>query len=269
MNTRLTGRGLHAAAPCCSQAAISAFSQPASTTLPSTPAVLRPALTSVTRRTLTNAFAREPSISFCRLRTFFRSPALLAVKIRCRSRRTSSSTARQPTASQSRTSPSGPFAAAAAPNLPIGSGASNHQVHTGSPDPRQLPFGPGIRPYPASYPGTASGGASTRCPVSCRLSATGLRFLGHPAPAGELSLPHGRPTGSNPPAGPQRGCRVAHEQDATGQGALFTPGMVVRSRPTTTFRPALAALLRPVPAAPLKHPIGEVHFHEASTRVHA
>ena len=64
---------------------------------------------SVTRRTLHRAFARERSINFCRLRTFFRSPACVAVKIRCHSRRTSSSTARQSTASQSRTSPSGPF----------------------------------------------------------------------------------------------------------------------------------------------------------------
>ena len=31
--------------------------------------------------------------------------------------------------------------------------------------------------------------------ATCCLSATGIRFLGHPAPAGELSLPHGRPTG--------------------------------------------------------------------------
>ena len=150
MKTRLTGLGLHAAAPCWSQAAISAFSRPPSTILPSTPAVLRPALTSVTRRTLSSAFARERSISFCRLRTFFRSPALLAVKIRCRSRRTSSSARRQSTASQSRTSSSGPFTMMVS-NLPIGSGVSVHQVVTGSPDPRQLPFGPGISPYPASY----------------------------------------------------------------------------------------------------------------------
>jgi hypothetical protein len=112
------------------------------------------------------------------------------------------------------------------------------------------------------------GGAGPAVPVSCCLSAAGLGFLGHPAPAGELSLPHGRPTGHQV-IGPQRGCRVAHEQDATGQGALFTPGTVVRSRPATTFRPAPAALLRPVPTAPLEHPIGGGHFHEASTRVHA
>jgi hypothetical protein len=132
---------------------MSAFSQAASTMRPSTPAVLRPALSSVTRRTLNNALARERSISFCRLRTFFRSPALLAVKIRCRSRRTSSSTCRQSTASQSRTSSSGPFTVAVS-NLPLGSGVRVHQVVTGSPDPHQLPFGPGRHPYPTSYPRT-------------------------------------------------------------------------------------------------------------------
>ena len=153
---------------------------------PSTPAVLRPALTSVTRRTLSSAFARERSISFCRLRTFFRSPALLAVKIRCRSRRTSSSTRRQSTASQSRTSPSGPFTVTVS-NLPIGSGVSVHLVLTGSPDPRQLPFGPGNRPYPTSYAADHPAEVPVmRFPVSCRLSAVGVRFLGHPAPAGEL-----------------------------------------------------------------------------------
>ncbi len=54
--TRLTGRGLHTAAPCWSQAAMPAFSQPARTMLPPTSAVLRPALTSVTRRTLTSRY---------------------------------------------------------------------------------------------------------------------------------------------------------------------------------------------------------------------
>ena len=114
----------------------------------------------------------------------------------------------------------------------------------------------------------SGGGASPAAPVSCCLSATGIRFLGHPAPAGELSLPHGRPTGHHV-TGPQRGCRVAHEQAATGQGALFIPGTVVRSPPAITFRRAPAALPRPVPTAPLEHPICGGHFHETSTRVHA
>jgi hypothetical protein len=107
-----------------------------------------------------------------------------------------------------------------------------------------------------------------RLPVSCRLSTVGVGFLGPPAPAGELRLPHGRPTGHQH-AGPQRGCHVAHEQDSTGQGAPFTPGTVVRSRPATTLRPAPAASQRPVPTAPLTHPIGGGHLHEASSGVHS
>jgi hypothetical protein len=268
MKTRLTGQGLHAAAPCWSQEAISIFSLAPGTILPSTPAVLRPALTSVTRRTLNNAFARERSISFCRLRTFFRSPALLAVKIRCRSRRTSSPACRQSTASQSRTSSSGPFTMMVS-NLPIGSGVSVHLVVTGSPDPRQLPFGPGNRPYPASYAETIrrrcqSCGPGFLLPFGYRHS-----LLGSSCARWGIE-PSSRPAYRPPPVtGPQRGCRVAHEQAATGQGALFIPGTVVRSRPAITFRPAPAALPRPVPTAPLEHPIGRGHFHETSARVHA
>ena len=70
-------------------------------------------------------------------------------------------------------------------------------------------------------------------------------------------------------AGPQRGCRVAHEQDPTGQGAPLTPGTVVRSRPATILRPAPAAFQRPVPTTPLEHPIGGGHLHEASSEVHS
>ena len=121
--------------------------------------------------------------------------------------------------------------------MPIGSGICNQLLLTGSPDPRQLPFGPGNRPYPISYAATIRRrGRIVWLPVSCRLSTVGVRFLGPPAPAGELRLPHGRPTGHH--AGPQRGCHVAHEQDSTGQGAPFTPGTVVRTRPAAVLRPA-------------------------------
>lgn len=51
----------------------------------------------------------------------------------------------QSTASQSTTSPSGPFTVVV-PNSPIGSGISDHPIATGSTDPRQLPFGPGTAP---------------------------------------------------------------------------------------------------------------------------
>jgi hypothetical protein len=63
MNTRLTGRGVHAAQCRCAQPASSVLIWGSNTTLPSTPAVARPALISVTRRTLNNAFARERSIN--------------------------------------------------------------------------------------------------------------------------------------------------------------------------------------------------------------
>ena len=88
-------------------------------------------------------------------------------------------------------------------------------------------------------------------------------------PLGSCSLPHGRPTGGRP-AGPQRGCRVAHEQDPTGQGALLTPGTVVRSRPATILRPAPAALLRPVPIPRWNIPSAGVTFtrrHRGFTHV--
>jgi hypothetical protein len=42
--------------------------------------------------------SRIAPLMFCRLRTFVRSPAVDAVKIRCRNRRMSSSTRRQSTA---------------------------------------------------------------------------------------------------------------------------------------------------------------------------
>ncbi len=269
MNTRLTGRGLHAAVSRCSQAAISAFSHSASTTLPSTPAVLRPALTSVTRRTLSRAFAREPSINFCRLRTRFRSPACVAVKIRRRSRRTSSSTRRQSTASQSMISSSGPFTVTG-PTCPSVLASPDRLVFTGSPDPRRLPFGPGSSPVsdrlcsnrPAEEPNGAVAGFPSPFGVSAFASWVIQRPLGSCT-----FLTVGLPAESI--AGPQRGCHVAHEQDSTGQGAPFTPGTVVRSRPATTLRPAPAAFQRPVPTAPLTHPIGGGHLHEASSGVHS
>ena len=71
-------------------------------------------------------------------------------------------------------------------------------------------------------------------------------------------------------AGPQRGCRVAHEQDPTGQGAPFTPGTVVRSRPATILRPAPAAFQRPVPTPRWNIPSAGVTFtrrHQGFTHV--
>lgn len=86
-----------------------ALSDEVNATSPSMPAVVRPALCCVTRRTLCSVFDRLRSISFCRLRTRFRSPSCDALKIRRRSRRTSFSTGRHQIASQSRWSSCGPF----------------------------------------------------------------------------------------------------------------------------------------------------------------
>ncbi|ETZ96317.1 hypothetical protein I546_7353 [Mycobacterium kansasii 732] len=149
-------------------------------------------------------------------------PACIAVKIRRRSLRTSSSTWRQSTASQSMISSSGPFTVTVS-NLPIGSGVSDHLVFTGSPDPRQLPSGrqhARIRPVMRLPSGGGAKSCGCRFPVAFR--CVGIGFLGHPAPAGELHLPHGRPTGRI--HRPQQGCHVAHEQDSTGQGAPFPRG---------------------------------------------
>ena len=73
----------------CTRTATSALAWEVSATSPSIPAVLRPALRCVTCRTLTSVFDRERSISFCRFLTLGQSPSCVALKIRCRSRRTS------------------------------------------------------------------------------------------------------------------------------------------------------------------------------------
>jgi hypothetical protein len=159
--------------------------------------------------------------SFCKLRTFFRSPACDAAKMRCRRRRTSSSTCRQSTAFQSRIPPSGPFAITSlstatavsgsvmASNLSLGSDAAGHQVFAGSPNARQRPFGPGRQdPYPGGYAAPPQGGCGIRCRFPVAFRRPGISFSRHPVPAEELSLPCSRPTRRYPP-GPQRGYHVS------------------------------------------------------------
>jgi hypothetical protein len=96
------------------------------------------------------------------------------------------------------------------------------QSSNGSPGPRQLPFGPGACPYPASYVRRAAEGSSLapRFPVAFRPAGIGLSD--HPVP----------PLGVGPPLrsayratpGPRRGFHVPHGRDPTGEGALCTPG---------------------------------------------
>jgi hypothetical protein len=181
MYTRLTGSALNGSALCWTLSTNCILASGVSATSPSTPAVRRPALRSVTRRTLISVFARERSINFCNRRTLAGSPALLAVKIRCRNRRTSASARRQSIWRQRRASSSGPLTtptgAVAASSLSFGSGVINHFLFTGSPDRVSTLSGSGtmsrIRPV---IQGRPAGGASHHVPVSYRLSAAGIRF---------------------------------------------------------------------------------------------
>ena len=183
---------------------------------PSTPAVLRPALTSVTRRTLTRALLRDRSISFCRLRTFFRSPACDAAKIRRLSRRTFSSAWPQSTESQ--------------PGLVLRS-VHQHRCPTcpsvmasllllsaGSPGPRQRSFEPGTRPIRPvmrePLAGEPASGPGFLLPFGHRHSLLG------PSCARWGIGPSSRSAYRRTTAGPHRGCHVPHVTDAAGVGVL-------------------------------------------------
>ena len=108
-----------------------------------------------------------------------------------------------------------------------------------------------------------------RLPVSRCLSACRRWLLGSSSACWGVA-PSSRSAYRRRSAGPQRGCRVAHEQDPTGQGALLIPGTVVRSRPATILRPAPAASLRPVPIPRWNIPSAGVTFtrrHQGFTHV--
>ena len=129
MYTRRTGRGRHDVTDWCTRTAICALASGVKATSPSIPAVRRPVLRCVTCRTLTSVLARLRSISFCRFLTLGQSCSCAAVKIRCRSRRTCSSCARQSIRSHwpgaVRGWSSGPFTIRAAAVTPATTGATH------------------------------------------------------------------------------------------------------------------------------------------------
>jgi len=237
MNTRLTGRarrGDHWIS--FTRRSLSAADK---AIRPSTPGVRRPAFRSVTCRTLSSVFDRLPSISFCKLRIRLWSPARVAAKIRCRSRRTRSSAARQSTASHSRASSLGPFAPAPpagetpASNLSLGSNVSSTVLFADPPDPRQPSFEAGHQdPYPAGSSARPLGGAIIACRFPAALRRAGIRFLDHPVldhpvPATEFSVPHGRPTSLGWTAtGFPRCARMRPDRG----GRLLDPGAMVSSQ---------------------------------------
>src|SRR5215470_7007971 len=164
--TRLTATGCHDEMDWCTRTATSSLAVEVNASSPSIPAVLRPALRCVTRRTLTSVLDRLRSISFCRFLTFGQSCSCAALKIRCRSRRTSPSQDCQSMAAQPGTAPSGPFTITAstvvsdsmASNLPFGSGglgrmASKAHLPTSAPSRVRA-----AARYPAGYPGRPAEG---------------------------------------------------------------------------------------------------------------
>ena len=201
--TRLTATGFQDGTDQCTRTATSPRALEVKATSPSIPAVLRPALRCVTCRTLTSVLDRLRSISFCRFLTLGQSCSCAALKIRCRSRRTSSSRVRQSMASHAGSTSSGPFTVTAstlvsvsmASNLPFGSGGSD-RIASKAHLPTSAPFR--VRAaarYPAGYTGRSSGGADHLVPVSRRLTAHRRSLLEHPVPARGLGLRYLRLTG--------------------------------------------------------------------------
>ena len=153
-------------------------------------------------------------------------------------------------------------------NLPIGSEHLNQLLLTGSPNPRQLPLGRAtarIRPVMRQPFG---GGADTRVPGFLSPFDRRRWLLGSSCArwGGSAFLTVGLPAVD--PPDPNGVVMLRMNKIRSGRAPPFTPGTVVRSRPTTTLRPAPTSQ-RPVPTAPLTHPIGGGHLHEASSGVHS
>ena len=260
MYTRLTGRGCHGAAPVLHPVGqLGLRLRRVSATSPVDPGRLAASVDAPSPAARSPACcARERSINFCRLRTRLRSPACDAVKIRCRSRRTSSSTGRQsigvpveglvlrsvhPTAVAQR--PRSRHRRPTCPSVPASSSSSLHRLTW----PTSAPFRVRARgPYPAGYPRRPAEEPAIAVPVSRCLSAAGIRFLGHPAPAGEFGLPHGRPTETpacaRTPTGFPRSTRSEIRPGwvpSVPRGRRCSPGRI------RVLRPAPAASQRPVP----------------------
>jgi hypothetical protein len=262
--------GSHPAVRRCAQSARSALDLGPSAVMPSIPAVMRPALTSATRRTAIKALARERSISFCKPRTFLRSPARDAVKIRCRRRRTSPSTRCQSIDSHARASPSGPFTppqprrptCPSVPASPHRAPSPAHLTHVGALSGRGTR--PRIRPVPSRQP------LEERPWCLLFLSPFGAPALACWVILRPLvvRLPHGRPTeAASDPSGLPRCPRARSDRD----GCPLYSGGAVPTRPAQAIRPSLAASQRPTPLPRCCfHPpgLGITERRQGFTRVH-
>jgi hypothetical protein len=197
------------------------------------------------------------------------TPSRDAVKIRCRRRRTSPSTRCQSIDSHARASPSGPFTPPqpGRPTCPSVPASPSPRPFTGSPDPRGRPFRPGHQaPYPASSQGAAAGRSGQVPPVPAAFRRTGIRLLGHPAPAGALRLPHGQPTES--PRTPSGLPRCPRARSDRGGCPLYSGG-AVPTRPAQALQPSLAASQRRTPVPRYCFHLPRAWDNGASSRVHS
>ena len=154
------------------------------------------------------------------------------------------------------------------PSVPV----HRHRVVQRLTWPTSAPFrarAPG--PVSGQLSGTTGGGAGHAVPVSCCLSATGIRFLGILFPPRSSALPHGRPTRHQLP-GPDGVSTFHTRRDTAGVGAPCTPGTAVLTRPVQ-IPPAVACRF---PAASPCHPGVTSHLrrcrmtrhHRGFTHVH-
>src|SRR3954469_13669750 len=180
--------------------------------------------------------APRGAVSFCRLLTLGQSPSCVALKIRCRSRRTSRSQPDQSTQSQSTASrpgsgegSSGPFTTewrltcASVPAVP----ADRLQRLT---CPCGRAFAPGrvLRPVSGQLCETTNGGLIDLISVSCRLSAAGIGFLGILSRQWNWSIvASGLPPPSAGVADPDGVSVFRTHETRLGLGAPCTPGTVV------------------------------------------
>ena len=159
-----------------------------------------------------------------------------------------------------------------ASNLPFGSGvigqymsSQTHLAHVSTLSGRAIAR---IRPVIRK---AAGGGAEPRPTVSCCLSAAGVRFLGHPVPAGELRLPHGRPTGpmfpTRTPTGFPRSTRARYDRG----GCSLYPEAAVSFRMAVTSTIGACRFSAASPAPRCNDPsagLGITRHHREFTHVH-
>ena len=193
---------------------------------------------------------------------------MLAVKIRCRNRRTSTSARRQSIWRQRSVSSSGPLTttggAVAASSLSFGSGISVIFLFTGSPDRVSTLSGPGTRPgiWPVMRDRQLEGrprGPGFPLRFRCRHS-----LLGHPTPAKGSALLTVGPLAQRPDPDGVTAFRT-HEL-RPGWVPPVLRGRRCSSRTEARSQPTPAAPPRLVPKPRHSIPPYEAPLHEASNR---